>query len=99
MSHSTEFTLRVHVPGAPSYPIGAEIWHVAITEVIAEEADTIANLTGAELLEAPTDDCRDALRARVIQEMTETLVAAGDTYTAPDGVRYSLVAGETDRRP
>jgi hypothetical protein len=67
-------------------------------KAIAQEADTIANLAGAELLELPTDFCRDALRARVIAEMTDALVVAGDTYTAPDGVRYSLVADPTERR-
>ena len=98
MNHSTALILQVHVPGAGSYAIGDEIWHVGLAEAIAQEADTIANLADAELLKAPADVSRDALRARVIREMTDALVDAGDTYTAPDGVRYSLTADETGWR-
>jgi hypothetical protein len=92
MSHRIALTLRVRVPGAASYPIGDEIWNVGLAEAIAEEADTIAGQAGAELLKQPNDNCRAALRARVIEEMTEALIAPGDTYAAPDGVHYSLVA-------
>jgi hypothetical protein len=90
MSRHTTLTLQVLVPDALAYAIGDEIWQVGLADAIAEEADTIANLAGAELLEEPTDACGNALRLRVIQEMTEALVASGDTYTAPDGVAYVL---------
>jgi hypothetical protein len=95
MSHSTGLTLRVHVPGADSYELGDEIWQLGIVEAIAEEAEKVAETAGAELLEEPTEACREQLRRRVIDGMTDALVDAGDTYTAPDGVRYSLVAGST----
>ena len=87
MSRLTTLTLQVLVPDATSYAIGDEIWQVGLADAIAEEADTIASLAGAELLEEPG---RNALRLRVIHEMTDALVAAGDTYTAPDGVAYVL---------
>jgi len=102
MSQLTTLTLRVHVPGAESYPIGDEIWRIPIDEAIAQEADAIAADAGAELLAEPTEACREQLRQRVIEEMTAALIAAGDTYTAPDGVHYSLIAtpihDELDRR-
>jgi hypothetical protein len=96
MSQHTTLTLRVHVPGAESYPLGDEIWEVAIDEAIAQEADTIAADAGAELLAEPTEACREQLRQRVIEEMTAALVAAGDSYTGPGGVRYSLAAEPVD---
>ena len=33
---------------------------------------------------------RDALRDRIMREMTRALASAGDQYQAPDGVHYSL---------
>jgi hypothetical protein len=99
MSRGTTLTLCALVPDAPSYVIGDEIWQVGLADAIAEEADTIANLAGVDLLEEPTDACRNALRIRVIQEMIDALVASGDTYTAPDGVAYTLTSQpESDRR-
>lgn len=92
MSHSTKLTLRVHVPAAPSHAIGGEIWPVGLAEAIAEEAEAIANLADAKLFAGPSGICRDELRIRVIAEMTDALVVAGDTSTAPDGVIYSLTA-------
>jgi hypothetical protein len=91
MSRPAPLTLRVLVRDAPSYAIGDEIWQVGHADAIATEADTIANLAGAELLEQPTGVCRNALRLRVVQEMTDALVSSGDTYTAPDGVAYELI--------
>jgi hypothetical protein len=60
MNHPTTLTLRVLVPDAPSYAIGDEIWQVGLADAIAEEADTIVTLAGAQLLEEPTDACRNA---------------------------------------
>jgi endonuclease/exonuclease/phosphatase family metal-dependent hydrolase len=58
-----------------------------------------AATAAAELLEEPTVACREALRARVIKEMTPALIVAGDTNTAPDSVRYALTTGHTDTQP
>jgi hypothetical protein len=38
------------------------------------------------------------LQQRIVDEMTEALVKVGDTYVAPDGVRYSL-SGEEELDP
>jgi hypothetical protein len=84
--------LRVHVPGAHDYDIGDEIWQEPLADAIAAEAETIAGYIGSDLLESPDRAHRDALRGRIIQEMTSALVSVGDGYQAPDGVRYSLVA-------
>lgn len=43
----------------------------------------------------PSQATRPALRNLVTAEMTAALRQAGDTYTAPDGVAYTL-AGELD---
>jgi hypothetical protein len=88
MNHPT-LTLRADVPGTASYWLGDEIWQVSLGEAIAVSA-------GAELLKKPSAACREALRTRVIGEMTAGLIAVGDTYTAPDGVRSALTAGPTD---
>jgi hypothetical protein len=92
MSQQPTLTLRVHLDGAPSYEVGDEIWQVALAEAISD-----AGSAGAELLESPTTECRDQLRDRIIAEMTAALMNPGDTYTAPDAVRYSLTA-RPDRR-
>jgi hypothetical protein len=82
--------LTVHVPGAPSYDIGDEIWQEPLADAIRSEADTIADHAGPELLPSPDQAHRDALRERIILDMTTALVRAGDRYRAPDGVLYSL---------
>ena len=97
MTLAVELILRVHLPGARSYELGDEIWQTALPEAIAEEADAIVLAAGGELLREPTTACREQLRARVITEMTTALYQAGDTYTAPDGVTYSITT--LDGRP
>lgn len=82
--------LRAQVPGALPHYVGPEIWHEAVADVIASEAETIADDVGRELLTSADKRGREALRERVIDEMNEALVDVGDTYLAPDGVRYSL---------
>jgi hypothetical protein len=91
MSDNTSLTLRVDLPGAPPREIGDEIWQVDLADAIAEEADAIAYAASAELLGEPTTACQDRLRDRVFAEMSVALLAAGDTYTAPDGTAYALV--------
>ena len=90
MSPADPIILRVHVPGAEPYEIGDEIWQQSLAEAIAAEAQTVADDAGADLLEDNTETLRNELRDQVIADMTRVLVRAGDTYRAPDGVRYSL---------
>jgi hypothetical protein len=90
MSPAEPLILRVHVPGAESYEIGDEVWQHSLAEAIAAEARTIAEDAGADLLEDSSEASRNELREQVIADMTSALVSAGDTYRAPDGVRYSL---------
>jgi hypothetical protein len=82
--------LRAHVPGALPHYVGPEIWHVPLGDAIALEAETIADHAGPEMLSSPVRRGREEPRERVVEEMTEALVDVGDTYLAPDGVRYSL---------
>lgn len=58
--------------------------------MIFAEADMIAGYAGSDLLESPDRGHRDALRDRIVDEMTVALVSVGDRYRAPDGVLYSL---------
>ena len=90
MSPSEPLILHVRVTGAEPYEIGEEIWQQSLAEAIAAEAQTVADDAGADLLEDNTEASRNELRDQVIADMTRALVRAGDTYRAPDGVRYSL---------
>jgi hypothetical protein len=90
MSHSNPLILRVHLDGAGPYEIGDEIWHQPLADAIRAEAETIAGYAGSGLLPLPGRAGRVALRNHVIIEMTAALRQAGDTYTAPDGVAYTL---------
>jgi hypothetical protein len=83
--------LRVHLPGAADYTIGDEIWEQLLAEAITAEAETIADAAGSDLLTSPDQAHRDALRDRVIAEMTAALVEVGDEYRSPEGVLYSLL--------
>ena len=69
---------------------GAEIWQHSLLGAITLEAEAIAELTEAPAGSHGTRQ-RRRLRDRIVAEMTETLTTVGDRYTAPDGVRYSLV--------
>jgi len=88
--------LKVHVPGAPSYHVGDEIWQQPLEQAIAEEAQTIADHAGAGLLESPEPEHREQLRLQVIADMTRALTGAGASYRAPDGVLYSLIDEAAD---
>ncbi len=90
MSPSQPLILNVHVPGAEPNEVGDEIWQQSLAQAIEAEAQTIAADAGADLLEDNTEASRSELRDQVIADMTRALVRAGDTYRAPDGVRYSL---------
>jgi hypothetical protein len=90
MSYSDPLILHVHLDGAEPYEIGDEIWQQPLADAIRAEADTIAGYAGAGLLPLPGRAGRVALRNQVIIAMTAALRQAGDTYTAPDGVAYTL---------
>jgi hypothetical protein len=90
MTGQTKLILYVDLPGVHPYEIGPEIWQVPIADAIGDEADAIAYASTADHLGEPTPADHDRLRDRVVAEMTGALTAAGDSYTAPDGVRYSL---------
>ena len=83
--------LKVHLQGAASYDVGDEIWQESLADAIHAEAETIAGYAGSDLLESPDQAHRDALRDRLVDEMTSALVSVGDRYRAPDGVLYSLI--------
>jgi hypothetical protein len=83
--------LKIHLHGAEPYEIGPEIWQQPLADAIRAEAETIAADAGSDQLESPEQKHRDQLRDRIIAEMTEALRQTEDTYTAPDGVRYSLI--------
>ena len=90
MSHSIPLILQVHLDGAEPYEIGDEIWQQPLSDAIRAEAETIADYAGPGLLPLPGRAGRVALRNHVLIEMTAALRQAGDTYTAPDGVVYTL---------
>jgi hypothetical protein len=82
--------LKVHVPGPHCYELGDEIWHIPLLDAIRAEAEIITEDARSDLLEASDRTGREALRDRVIAEMTAAVIQLGDTYQAPDGVIYSL---------
>jgi hypothetical protein len=83
--------LKVHLDGAASYDVGDEIWQALLTDAIHAEAETIASYVGSDLLQSSDQAQRNALRDRIVEEMTAALVSVGDGYGAPDGVLYSLI--------
>jgi hypothetical protein len=70
--------LRVHAPGCLAYEIGNEIW--ALADAIADQAQIVADDTGANVLEPPE---RRARIKSVIAEMSAALVSVGDRYARP----------------
>jgi hypothetical protein len=82
--------LKIRLDGALPYEIGDEIWQGSLADAIVAEAETIAGYAAAELLESPDEAHREALRDRIVADMTAALVKVGDRYRAPDGVLYEL---------
>lgn len=80
--------LRIHLSGAAEYAIGDEIWEQSLAEAITAEAETVADAAPLDLFVSADQGRRDALRDRLIAEMTAALVQVGDEYRSPDGVRY-----------
>ena len=99
MSPADPLILRVHVPGAEPYEIGDEIWQQTLQEAIAAEGQIVADDARSDLLESPDAEQRRQLCARVIAEMTSSLVHVGDRYRAPDGVLYSLTIADEAPKP
>jgi hypothetical protein len=91
--------LKVHLDGAASYDVGDEFWHQSLADAIYAEAETIASYRGAHLLQSLDQARQNALRDRIVGEMTAALVSVGDRYRAPDGVVYSLIKAPTLDRP
>ncbi|MGI8863845.1 MAG: hypothetical protein ACR2JH_05510 [Solirubrobacteraceae bacterium] len=83
--------LKVHLDGAAYHDVGDEIWHESLADAIQAEAETIASCAGSDLLQSPDQAHRNALRARIVGEMTAALGSIGDRYRAPDGVLYTLI--------
>lgn len=83
--------LRVHLKDAEPYSIDDDLGQVPLSFAISQEADCVAAEAGAELLADPGEQARRELCEQVITEMTAALAQSGDSYRAPDGVRYSLV--------
>jgi hypothetical protein len=75
---------------APSPTQPATRWQQSLSDAIRAEAETIADYAGSDLLRPPGPVGRTALRHRIVAEMTAALRQAGDTYTAPDGIAYTL---------
>jgi hypothetical protein len=65
--------LKVHLQGAASYDVGDEIWQESLADAIHAEAETIAGYAGSDLFESPDQADRDALRDRLVDEMTSAL--------------------------
>ena len=76
---------------AEPYEIGEEIGQHSLAEAIDAEASISAEDAGSDLLQALTAACREQLRKPDQRPMTRALARPGDTYQAPDGVRYSLL--------
>ena len=83
--------LKVHLDGAASHDVGDEIWQESLADAIHVEAETIVSYAGSDLLQSPDQGQRNALRDRIVREMTSALVSVGDRYRALDGVLYSLI--------
>jgi hypothetical protein len=83
--------LKVHLRRARCYEIGDEICQESLADAIHAEADAIAGYATVQLPKSRDEAHRDALRDRIIREMTSALVSVGDRYRAPDGVLYSLI--------
>jgi hypothetical protein len=79
--------LKVHIEGAASYDVGAEIWQVALGDAIQAEAESIVYAARSDLLDSGSNRLRD----QIVAEMSEALSQVGDTYRAPDGILYSLI--------
>jgi hypothetical protein len=90
MSHSNPLILRVHLAGAEPYELGDEIWQQSLADAIRDEAETIADYVDPDLLPLSGQAGRVAVRKRIVAEMTAALRHVGDTYTAPDGIAYTL---------
>jgi hypothetical protein len=81
--------LKIRHPDAEPYKLDDL---TTLAGAIEAEADVIANDAGSDLLEAPTQECRDILRGQVIRDATRALRGPGDTYRDPLGIVWELGA-------
>jgi hypothetical protein len=79
--------LKADIDGVAFYDVGDEIWQVSLSDATQAEAECIVYSAGDDLLASG----HDQLRGRIVGEMSEALSQVGDTYRAPDGVRYALI--------
>ena len=99
MTHSNPLVLHVHLAGAEPYQLGDELWQQSLRDAIRAEAEIVADHAGPDLIPTPSPAARVALRDRLVAEMTAALQQMGDTYTAPDGVAYTLTEQAQLDRP
>lgn len=83
--------LKAHLQGGPCYDVGDEVWQESLIDAIMCEAEMIAEYAAGDLCWSLGQADRDAMRNRIVAEMTVALRRAGDRYTAPDPVVYSLL--------
>jgi hypothetical protein len=81
--------------GMASHEIGDEIWQETLEDAIASEAAAMVEHETAHP-SSPLD--RTRREAALAADMRAALQRIGDTYTAPDGVRYSLKASQHEAR-
>lgn len=65
-----------------------------LEDAIEAESYNVMSEANADHLEDNTDECREALRARVVREATAALRAPGDEYRDPIGVLWVLTEKE-----
>ena len=88
--------LKVHLDGAACYDVGDEIWQEPLADAIHAEAETIAGYAGSDLLESPDQAHRDALRDRIVDEMTSR--PGERRRPLPRAGRCSVLADRTSLR-
>jgi hypothetical protein len=81
-------TTNIH---AGAYEIGDEIWHATLPDALRSEAENTVHHLPAILIRHVG---HDQLVDLIAQDMAEHLRTIGDTYTAIDGVIYTLRPSE-----
>jgi hypothetical protein len=90
MSPTEPLILRVHVPGAEPYEIGDEVWRHSLAEAIAAEARTIRRGRRRRRARGLKRGVAQRAARAGHRRHDQRPGGAGDSYRAPDGVRYSL---------
>jgi hypothetical protein len=79
--------LHIRAVGAEPYDLTDDYW--TLEEAVEEEARKLAADAGSEVLESPSEACRDAYRRQVAQEALAGLNYYG-VYTDDTGVQWTL---------